>query len=244
VASATAESLATTAVTPPLGSTGGAPPVTAGLQMWFDANQEPLADGAAVTKWTDRSSFARDLTAFTPSAAATYRRNAINGRAAIEFNGSTSLLKTYGSTFTIAQPDTFFLVYKQLDAGEAYIFDSRNSAVRQLFGRGPFTDIEMYADVDLIVPNYTFPFPAYELWAGTFNGNTSVLQKNGTTTWTDRTGFTSMNGFTVGALSTSGEYGYLYSHSLVTEILWYSGNLNSADRTAVTNWLKSRYAIP
>jgi hypothetical protein len=242
-AAPTAESLPTVVVTAPLGSTDP-PPVTSGLQMWFDASQEPLADGAAVTKWTDRSSFARDLTAFTPSAAATYRKTAINGRAAIEFNGSTSLLKTYGSTFTIAQPDTFFIVYKQLDAGEAYIFDSTNSAVRQLFGRGPFTDIEMYADVDLIVPTYTFPFANYELWGGTFNGNTSTLVKNGTTTWTNRTGFSSMQGFTVGALSTSGEYGYLYSHSLVAEILWYSGNLNSADRTAVTNWLKSRYAIP
>ncbi|MDX6465146.1 MAG: large repetitive protein [Gaiellaceae bacterium] len=244
VSSVAAESAATTVVTGPLGSTGGAPPVTAGLQMWFDASQETLADGAAVTTWTDRSSFARDLTAFTPSAAATFRRNAINGRSAIEFNGSSSLLKTYGSTFTIAQPDTFFIVYRQLDAGEAYIFDSRNSAVRQLFGRGPSTDIEMYADVDLIVPNYTFPFPTYELWAGTYNGNQSVLTKNGTTTWTNRAGASSLDGFTVGALSTSGEYGYLYSHSLVAEILWYSGNLSSADRTAVTNWLKARYAMP
>jgi hypothetical protein len=119
-----------------------------------------------------------------------------------------------------------------------------NSAVRQLFGRGPFTDIEMYADVDLVVNNYTFPFAGYELWAGTFNGNTSLLVKNGTTSWTNRTGSSSMQGFTVGALSTSGEYGYLYSHSLVAEILWYSGNLSTADRGAVTTWLKNRYAMP
>ena len=240
--SATAVSAPTGVVTPQL--TGETPPVTAGLQMWFDANQEAYADGAAVTKWTDRSGFGRDLTAFDPSAAATMRRNAVNGRPAIEFNGSTSLLKTYGSTFTLTQPDTFFIVYKQLDAGEAYIWDSMNSAVRQLFGRGPFTDIEMYADVDLVVNNYTFPFAGYELWNGTFNGNNSTLVKNGTTTWTSRTGSSSMQGFSVGALSTSGQYGYLYSHSLVTEILWYAGNLSTADRTAVTNWLKSRYAIP
>jgi hypothetical protein len=242
--SATAVSAQTGVVTPLV--SGSPPPVTSGLQMWFDANQEAYADGGAVTRWSDHSGFGRDLTTFNLSTgpAATMRRNAINGRAAIEFNGSSSLLKTYGSTFTIAQPDTFFIVYRQLDAGEAYIFDSRNSAVRQLFGRGPFQDIEMYADVDLAVPTYTFPFPSYELWAGTFNGNSSVLTKNGTTTWNDRTGASSLEGFTVGALSTSGEYGYLYSHSLVAEILWYSGNLSTADRTAVTNWLKSRYAIP
>ena len=167
----------------------------------------------------------------------------MNGRPAIEFNGSSSLLKTYGSTFTIAQPDTFFIVYKQLDPGEAYIFDSTNSAQRQLFGRGPFTDIEMYADIDLIVPSYTFPFANYELWSGTYNGNLSRLEKNGTTSWTNRAGSAPLTGFTVGALSTSDTYGYLYSHSLVAEILWYSGNLSSVDRGAVTTWLKNRYAI-
>jgi hypothetical protein len=240
--SATAVSVQTAAVTPLV--VGSPPPVTTGLQMWFDADQEAYADGGAVTKWSDHSGFGRDLTSFDAGSAATMRRNAVNGRAAIEFNGSTSLLKTYGSTFTLAQPDTFFIVYKQLDAGEAYIFDSMNSAVRQLFGRGPFTDMEMYADVDLVVPNYTFPFANYELWNGTFNGNTSTLIKNGSTTWSDRTGSTSMQGFTVGALSTSAQYGYLYSHSLVAEILWYSGSLSATDRTAVTNWLKSRYAIP
>ena len=240
--SATAPSAPTSVVTPQI--TGDAPPVTGGLQMWFDANQEAYADGAAVTRWTDRSGFGRDLTSFDSGSAATFRRAAINGRPAVEFNGSTSLLKTYGSTFTIAQPDTFFIVYKQLDPGEAYIYDSTSSAVRQLLGRGPNTDIEMYADVDLIVPSYTFPFANYELWSGTYNGNSSTLYKNGTLAASGRTGTTSLSGFTVGALSTSAQYGYLYSHSLVAEILWYSGNLSTADRNAVTTWLKGRYAIP
>jgi hypothetical protein len=239
---ATATSPQTVVVTPQV--TGDAPPVTAGLQLWFDANQEAYADGAAVTKWTDRSGFGRNLTAFDSSAAATFRRSAVNGRPAVEFNGSSSLLKTYGSTFTIAQPDTYFIVYKQLDPGEAYIYDSTNSAVRQLLGRGPFTDIEMYADVDLVVNAYTFPFASYELWAGTYNGNASTLYKNGNLMATGRSGASGMQGFTVGALSTSAQYGYLYSHSLVAEILWYSGSLSTADRTAVTNWLKARYALP
>jgi hypothetical protein len=239
--STVAVSTPTAAVTPLI--VGTAPPVTAGLQLWFDAAQETYTDGAAVTRWADRSGFGRDLTAFDAGAAATFRQNAVNGRPALEFNGSTSLLKTYGSTFTIAQPDTYFIVYKQFDAGEAYIYDSRNSAVRQLLGRGPYTDIEMYADVDLIVNSYTFPFANYELWAGTYNGSSSTLYKNGTLMAQGPAGSSGLQGFTVGALSTSAQYGYLYSHSLVAEILWYSGNLNATDRTAVTNWLKSRYAI-
>src|SRR5881628_1608410 len=86
------------------------PPVTAGLQLWFEADTEATADGAPVSSWTDKSGFGRTLTT-AAGGEATMRRNAVNGRAAVELNGTTSLLKTYGSTFTIAQPDTFFLVY-------------------------------------------------------------------------------------------------------------------------------------
>ena len=113
-------------------------PVTSGLQLWYEAGSEPYADGAAVSHWTDKSPFGRDLTSFDANSTATYRANAVNGLPAIEFNGSTSLLKTYGSTFTIAQPDTIFLVYRSLDTdtnARAFVVDSRDSNARQVVGR-------------------------------------------------------------------------------------------------------------
>ena len=45
---------------------------------------------------------------------------------AIEFNGTSSMLKTYNSTFTISQPDTFSIVYRSADANtatRAFVFD-------------------------------------------------------------------------------------------------------------------------
>jgi len=84
------------------------PPVTAGLQLWYEANTTDGSNGQPVTAWPDKSGLGRTLSALDPSQAATMRRNAINGRAALEFNGTSSLLKTYNSTFTIGQPDTLY----------------------------------------------------------------------------------------------------------------------------------------
>ena len=240
-----ASSQATAVVTQaPSGS--ATPPVTAGLQLWFDADSLPDADGAGVTTWPDGSGFGRDLSAFSAGQAPIMRRGAVNGRAALEFDGVNSLMKTYNSTFTIAQPDTFFVVYKSLESNpsghEAYLWDSRDSSNRQLFGLGPFTNTEMYANIDVEVPT-DYPFPDYQVWSGTFQGTSSTVWKNGTLAATGNTGTANMSGLTVGALSTSAQYGYLYGHSLVAEILFYNGSMSASNRQDVTDWLKQKYGI-
>jgi hypothetical protein len=235
--SATALSAATVVV-----AASNAPPVTAGLQMWFDAGQEAYADGSPVTRWTDRSGNGRDLTSFDSGSAATFRSNVVNGRPALEFDGARSLLKTYAATFTLAQPDTFFIVYRDLDTVEGYVFDSRNTSVRQLLGRASTGNLEMYADIPLSAKP-TFPFAGFELWSGTFAGPTSTLYRNGAVAAQGNAGNGSLSGFTVGALSTSAQYGYSYSHSLVAEVLWYSGTLSATDRQAVTDWLNQKYGV-
>ena len=138
------------------------PPVTAGLQLWYEADTETYSEGQAVTTWTDKSGFGRNLTASDPSQAPAFHRNAVNGRAAIEFDGVQSLLKTYNSTFTLSQPTTFFIVYRSLDTAtpghEAYVFDSRNSSVRQLLGLSTSGQTEMYADI-VLNPPVDLPVP-------------------------------------------------------------------------------------
>ena len=152
--------------------------------------------------WNDLSGNGRDLTAFDNNAAPTMRRNALNGRAAIEFNGTSSLLKTYGSTFTISQPDTYFVVYKSLDStGSHFVFDSTNSNVRQLVGlAGSVT--EMYANIALNATT-AYPFPNYQLWSGTFDGASSSIWKNGTQVGAGNAGGSALSGLAVGGLSTS-----------------------------------------
>ena len=72
------------------------------------------------------------------------------------------------------------------------------------------------------------------------------------TLWSTRTGIliasgpagnSALSGFTVGGLSTGGQYGYLLSHSLVAEILYYSGTMTAPNRQAVTDWLNQKYNV-
>ena len=222
------------------------PPVTAGMQLWFEANTQSVGDGQPVTRWTDQSGNGRDLTAFNSTAAPTMRRATLNGRNVIEFNGVNSLMKTYGSSFTIAQPDTFFIVYKALDTAapgkEAYVFDSANSGVRQLLGLGPFQNTEMYANTDIEAPT-PYPFPNYQIWNGTYNGTSSAVWRNGNLLASGYVGGSNMAGFTVGGLSSAGSEGYLLSHSLVAEILFYNGTMTAGDRQAMTDWLNQKYNV-
>jgi hypothetical protein len=229
------------------GDVSATPPVTAGLQLWYEADTSTQADGAAVALWPDKSGLARDLSVGAGTTAPTMRRGAVNGRAAVEFNGVSDLLKTYSKTFTIAQPDNFFIVYKALDpdtnAGRNFVFDSRNSSVRQSFGRGAPGEAHMYANNPVAVTGLTYPFANFQIWNGEFAGVTSTLRQNGATVGSGNAGTAGLNGFTLGGLSTAGNYGYDFGHALIAEVLVYQGNMSDTDRRAVTDWLDQKYDL-
>jgi hypothetical protein len=223
------------------------PPVTAGLQLWFEADTATQADSAPVTLWPDKSGLARDLSVAAGTTAPLMRRAAVNGRAAVEFNGSSDLLKTYSKTFTIAQPDTFFLVYKSLDSdtnpNRTFVFDSRSSSVRQSLGRPVAGTTRIYANLDLNATGTTYPFPSFQLWGGEYNGAASTLRVNEKVVASGNTGTSGLGGFTLGGLSTSGNYGYDFGHELVAEVLVYQGRLSDAQRRSVTDWLDQKYDV-
>jgi hypothetical protein len=229
------------------GSGSSSPPVTTGLDLWFEAQNESVADGQPMSVWHDKSGFGRDLTAAFPSAAPVFHTAGLNGRSTVEFDGVRSIMKTYGSTFQIPQPSTFFIVYRSLDPavlpGRGFVFDSRDSSFRQTFGRPGDGQIRMYSDADLDFSGITYPFPSFQLWSGRFNSVTSSLWLNGSLIGSGNAGGSSLSGFAVGGLSTSGTDGYDLSHIQVAEILYYEGALSAADRLAVSNWLNAKYAL-
>jgi hypothetical protein len=100
----------------------------------------------------------------------------------------------------------------------------------------------MYANIALNATT-AYPFPNYQLWSGTFNGASSSIWKNGTQVGAGNAGGSALSGLAVGGLSTSGQYGYELSHSLVAEILFYSGSLTTAERQSVSDWLNQKYAL-
>lgn len=243
-AGASSSPSATTAVVS--GDVSATPPVTSGIQLWFEANTEATGNGQPLARWHDKSGFARDLTASLPAQAPLFHAAALNGRATIEFDGVGQLLKTYGSTFTIRQPSTFFIVYRSLDANtssRAFVFDSADSTLRQTFGRPAGSSIRMYADADLDFTGVAYPFPSFQVWTGSFNTFTSSLWRNGQLVGTGNAGDSLSSGFAVGGLSTAGNAGYDFSHFQVAEILYYGASLADADRQAVVNWLNLKYGV-
>jgi hypothetical protein len=240
--SSSVPSTATPVVT---GSASSTPPVTTGMQLWFEADTEATADGQPLTLWHDKSGNGRDLTA-AAAAAPVVHRAGLNGRATVEFDGLSSMMKTYGSTFTIGQPSTFFIVYRSLDpntAVRAFVFDSRNSTLRQTFGRPALAQIRLYANADLDFAGITYPFPAFQVWTGTFNGVSSAVWRNGALVGSGNAGGSVMSGFAVGGLSTTGTGAYDLGHSQIAEIVYYAGALSAADRQAVINWLNLKYGL-
>src|SRR5438034_7879192 len=99
----------------------------------------------------------------------------------------------------------------------------------------------MYANLELNAAGITYPFPAFQIWSGEFDGVNSTLRANGATVAAGKVGSAGLTGFTLGGLSTSGNYGYDFGHELIAEVLVYKGNLTDLERRATTDWLDEKY---
>jgi hypothetical protein len=219
------------------------PPVRDGLELYYDADALTVPDGGPVATWPDASGNGRDLEAFDAGAAPVFHARGLGGRGAVEFGGAGSMLKTYAGDFTLHQPTTFFVVAEPLDAPGAggAILDSRNSLVREVFGAGSGAGtMSMYADLPLDTP--ALAAGGGPVWSGTFDGAHSSLWRGDDRLAAGGAGGADLEGLSVGGLSTSGQYGYDFSHVMIGAVLWYSGAMGPADRAAVTDWLAARYA--
>src|SRR6476659_5199880 len=107
---------------------------------------------------------------------------------------------------------------------------------RQVLGLGPDGMLTLYANNELKAPA-TYPFGGFELWTGNVGGGTSALWRNGVQTAAGNAGASGVNGFTVGALNSSGAWGYDYGHNQIAEILYYTGSLTTAQRRSISDWL-------
>ena len=83
---------ATAPLKPPMPPTQGWNPTQIpGLAVWLDATQVTgHADGEVLLVWADASGLSRNATSIDVAARPVYRRDAINGQPAVEFNGGNS----------------------------------------------------------------------------------------------------------------------------------------------------------
>ncbi|MCA1590977.1 MAG: hypothetical protein LC734_11470, partial [Acidobacteria bacterium] len=174
-------------------ASGFSPASISGLQLWLKADAlAGLADGTAVSSWTDSSGNGRAAAQASGTLQPLYKTAIVNSLPVVRFDGSNDFLRT--GNFTVNQPITVFAVVKAAALGaDEIIFDSANSsprAVLDLSTTGPSG--EAYAGASLL--NSAVTASRFQLWSAIFNGASSKLAFDGAAGVTGDPGSMGFNG--------------------------------------------------
>lgn len=170
----------------------------------------------------------------TPDDTSTYAITAT--RASVFFDGAAHYMK---ATFTLNQPETVYLVVKQVSwTGTDVIMDGNGYASMLLEQRTASPRIDQYGGAyagnvsDLTVG-------ARGVICSVFNGASSSLQINLNTAATGNAGAANGGGFTLGSVGTAGNY----SNIQVYEGLLYSAAPDAATRANIIRALMNKWGI-
>ena len=228
--------------------------ITNGLQIHFDAGTiTGLNDGDAVTAWADQSGNGRDVTSVSGTAPV-YSSNAVNGKAAVRFDGTGNLLASFSeNTISTSAGTTVFVVFQTtstslgaltaLEAGGAnqvFLYANKfsqgglfagfdgssgdNNATQNL--DGPYNDGQMHL------------FTAYS--SGT---DQNYLRADGgaeTNSYTDTIGTSDAHVCGIGAL-TNNDAKFTGD---IAEALVYNRTLSGDEIGQMEDFLLGKYAVP
>lgn len=214
-----------------------------GLMSWLKADALSLADGDAVSSWTDSSGEGNHATQATSSKQPSYRLGVLNNYPVVRFDGTADMLEfpDFASAFTEGE---FFVVMKGVNntAGD---FNS----TPWIFGTAVGEDHYCYADGNIYTDwgsttrrNIGNPVPLFNEWR-----LVNVVSKAGE--WTMRIDgevfyTTAVN--TVGFTSTprigGGSDTFFWPGDLA-EILVYNRVLSAAERKAIEYHFRSKYDL-
>jgi hypothetical protein len=207
------------------------PLTVSGLQAWYAADRLPLADGDAVSTWTDLSGNARHLTAggaLRPVLAA----NQQNGKPVVRFDGVDDGMSS--SAFAVAQPNTMFCVARSRGAfsgASETIFGGTNGGIFRGAGdtNGRFvlffgTSLN-YSAADTTVA---------QVLSAVVNGASSSNFRNGTAAGSGNAG---------AAAWVNASMGFGAADVDIAEALLYSGALAAGDRISIERYLGQKYGI-
>lgn len=242
--------------------------VTNNLQLWLKADSVAQADGTPVGFWMDSSGNTNHATQATVANQPTYLTNAIRGRPALLFDGTSdflSLTNKLDSNYSnlprlkLLSGLTMFAVFRTFSAdttrgfvsnpAQTIIGDDTGAAYVQFGLHGAKAEYNHYVTswtnyVDgTTLLNHTNGMPAHSITVTHRSSDGLVnLYADGkleaTATRPYQTVYTAINRI-------SGGYpGADLFDGLIAEVIVYSGELSSADRMAVQDYLNFKYAIP
>lgn len=184
------------------------------------------AGAGACSAWADQSGNGRTLTA------AGAARPTIQADNSLLFNGSANILQT--AAFTLNQPSTVYLLCKEVtQVNLSYFCDGLAANTRGMFMGGVAgTDLRITAGTGLLdgIPTSG----AYAVFFGVFNGASSVVGFNSTST-TGNANTAAASGFSLGGAGGPSNF----SNIQVKEVILFAAAHTAAQRSTVISYLGS-----
>ncbi len=208
---------------------GFLPSQLANLELWTRYNQGITETGSGVSQWDDQSGNGNHLKQATGTNQPTMQADG-----SILFDGVDNYL--VADAFTLVQPETIYLLFKQVTwTGNDYIFDgnSAEGGVLRQQPAGASPQLAIYAGTALAT-NSDLTLDTYGVAAVVFNGASSVLQVDNGTPLEGAAGAANMGGFTLGRRATAANF----SNIQVKEALIYSVAHDAATRAQVITYLQ------
>jgi hypothetical protein len=225
---------------PPARAPAFTPTSLTGCALWLDASTlTGIADGRAVAAWPDNSG--RNHAAAQTNAAnqPVYRRNAINGRPALQFNGEDQFLAL--SLAENGTEHTFFFVLDNTPGGghSHTLFDAQSGRLALNAADTSSPANVRYNDGSWRTVGIAIAGPQQMTWR--FGGQTGALFRNGVLAGTAVYAARALTGQLVIGANYQGRSSFFTG--LIAEIIYYNRALPDPDRQAVENYLHGRYAI-
>lgn len=218
------------------------PASLAGLQAWFDAPSLALADGTAVSSFTDTSGNARHATQATGSKQPINKTAQQNGLAVVRFDGTDDYLDT--TTFARSQPQTTFAVWKAVSLpANMTVYDSVSAANTGRLYRQAAASVNLraYAGGTPIETAIT-PFNgAFAIVATLWNGASSKMWVNGGAGITGSPGAPQGTGIRLGAFGGGTPGGF--ANMDLGELFAYNSALSLANIDTLGAYLGTRWGI-
>jgi len=209
----------------------------ANLTVWYDASvSTSVTIETGVSQWNDLSGNGRHLTQTTTNNQPAYVTNALNGRPAIDFDGSNDSLS---ASFTLSQPTRVFCVGNyRLNQANQQLWDgaAAGNRMRQYLNAtgspGIFAGAPQFSLGQSIL--------GFFVWEAVFNGNNSSLQQNGTTLSSGTAGTNVPGGV---RLAIFGDGTQNPTNCQIAEFILYNRAITASEASAARTYLGRKYAI-
>lgn len=241
-------------------ATGNLSAVTTPLDIpncaaWYDASDSSTLFAAdtgstlattTVGRWANKSGSAqvRDLLQSNASARPTLTANVFNSLPAVVFDGVDDFMQR---SFTLGFPTTLFIVFAYNSAYSAANTLVDGAGAGNVLRLAAYSNTEFLLNAGGVTPQITanlntLPITQLQIVSATADGsNSGVWRNNFLAAGQNVTGTTNTpNGLT---LCSWGAFGLQYANASIAEVIVYSANLTTAQRTRVEKYLAAKWGV-